>query len=73
MKTDTKGVKQYIQQEGETILAVAYDTPIPGYNTHNCNVLRLWRAIPTDVDSSIFLNHRKSISKSLIRVITQLH
>ena len=73
MKTDTKGGKQYIQQEGETILAVAYDTPIPGYNTHNCNVLRLWRAIPTDVDSSLFLNHRKSISKSLIKVITQLH
>ena len=32
----------------ETILAVAYDTPIPGYKTHNCNVLRLWKAIPTD-------------------------
>ena len=32
----------------ETFLAVAYDTPIPGYKTHNCNVLRLWKAIPRD-------------------------
>lgn len=40
---------QYEQVDGESILAVAYDTPIPGYNTHNCNVLRLWKAVPTDV------------------------
>ena len=40
---------QYIQEDGESILAIAYDTPIPGYETHNCNVLRLWKAIPTDV------------------------
>jgi len=36
----------------ETILAVAYDTPIPGYKTHNCNVLRLWKAIPRDLIGS---------------------
>ena len=36
-------------KDGESILAIAYDTPIPGYETHNCNVLRLWKAIPTDV------------------------
>ena len=32
----------------EKIVAIAYDTPIPGYKTHNCNVLRLWKAIPMD-------------------------
>ena len=27
---------------------MAYDTPIPGYNTYNTNNLRLWRARPTN-------------------------
>ena len=26
---------------------MAYDTPIPGYNTFNTNCLRLWSAVPT--------------------------
>lgn len=28
---------------------MAYDTPIPGYNTFNCNNLRLWSAKPSTV------------------------
>ena len=31
---------------GEVVLAQAYDTPIPGYNTFNCNCLRLWKSKP---------------------------
>ncbi len=31
----------------ETVQAMAYDTPIPGYNTFNTNNLRLWRACPS--------------------------
>lgn len=27
---------------------MAYDMPIPGYNTFNCNSLRLWRSRPTN-------------------------
>lgn len=31
---------------GEEIIAVAYDTPIPGWKSTNCNNLRLWSAKP---------------------------
>jgi len=27
---------------------MAYDTPVPGYNTFNANNLRLWRACPSE-------------------------
>jgi len=32
---------------GETVMAVAYDNPIPGFDTFNTNNIRLWRALPT--------------------------
>ena len=31
---------------GETVIAMAYDTPCPGFNTYNTNRLRLWRSRP---------------------------
>ena len=31
---------------GEEVIAVAYDTPIPGWQTSNTNNLRLWSAKP---------------------------
>lgn len=33
--------------KGETVKAMAYDTPVPGYNTFNTNCLRLWSAQPS--------------------------
>jgi starch phosphorylase len=33
---------------GETVIAMAYDTPIPGFNTYNTNRLRLWRSRPSN-------------------------
>ena len=33
---------------GEEILAVAYDTAVPGYQTYNCNTLRLWKSFPSE-------------------------
>ena len=33
-------------QGGEVVMAQAYDTPVPGYNTYNTNNLRLWRSRP---------------------------
>jgi starch phosphorylase len=33
-------------QAGETVLAVAYDTPIPGFDTHNTLNIRLWSSRP---------------------------
>lgn len=29
-----------------SLLAVAYDTPIPGFSTFNTNCLRMWKALP---------------------------
>jgi len=29
------------------VLAMAYDYPVPGFATNNCNSIRLWRAKPT--------------------------
>lgn len=31
----------------EIVKAIAYDTPVPGYNTFNTNCLRLWSALPS--------------------------
>ncbi|GJQ12651.1 hypothetical protein GpartN1_g4442.t1 [Galdieria partita] len=31
---------------GEVIQAVAFDVPVPGYDTYNTNNLRLWKALP---------------------------
>jgi len=39
----------------EKVMAVAYDVPIPGYDTLNTNSLRLWSAMPDqDIDLSKF-------------------
>ena len=32
---------------GEVVVAVAYDTPIPGYGTYNTNNMRLWSSKPS--------------------------
>ena len=32
---------------GQEVIAVAYDTAVPGFNTFNCNTLRLWKSYPS--------------------------
>jgi len=32
---------------GEIVVAVAYDTPVPGYGTYNANNMRLWSSKPS--------------------------
>jgi len=34
---------------GEVVQAVAFDVPVPGYDTYNTNNLRLWKAVPFKV------------------------
>ncbi len=36
-------------EPGETVLAVAFDTPVPGYETFNTLNIRLWSAKPSVV------------------------
>ena len=52
---DDEGTPRAEWRGGEIVLAKAYDTPIPGYNTFNTNNLRLWKSIPaTEFDFSSF-------------------
>ncbi len=39
---NTDGTIKYKWVGGEEVLAVAYDTPVPGYKNHTVNNLRLW-------------------------------
>ena len=41
------GKKRIVWEGGEEVLAVAYDTPIPGYRTFNTLNIRLWSAKPS--------------------------
>ncbi len=41
---ETPGRRQYEWVDGEEVLAMAFDTPIPGYRTDTVNNLRLWTA-----------------------------
>ena len=41
------GIERCAWEGGEIVEAMAYDIPIPGYNTFNTNNLRLWRACPS--------------------------
>ena len=48
-------------------LAVAYDTPIPGYGTKNCANIRLWSAKPVagfDLNSFNAGNYEASVHAS---------
>jgi starch phosphorylase len=40
------GEPKYSWEGGEIVLAVAYDTPVPGYKTVNTNNIRLWSSKP---------------------------
>ena len=49
LKDDWKdGHKVRSWQGGEEVVAVAYDTAVPGFNTFNCNTLRLWKSFPSN-------------------------
>ncbi|MBX7045416.1 MAG: glycogen/starch/alpha-glucan phosphorylase [Ignavibacteria bacterium] len=45
--TDEKGTKRYKWVNTDDVLALAYDTPIPGYKNETVNTLRLWQAKST--------------------------
>lgn len=45
-KYNDGGVERAHWEGGEIVVAQAYDTPIPGFNTFNTNNLRLWRSRP---------------------------
>ena len=44
MHSSDDGDIRYTWEQTSKVLAVAYDTPIPGYNNNVVNQLRLWKA-----------------------------
>ena len=43
---DVDGAQMFVWNAAEEVMAVAYDNPIPGFNTENTINLRLWSAKP---------------------------
>lgn len=79
-------VHQYVDEKGnlrnewvdtKNVLAVPYDTPIPGYCNSTVNALRLWHAKPTQEFDLEYFNsgdyikavERKSLSETITKVL----
>lgn len=61
---DEYGVTRHTWIPASSVQAIAYDVPIPGYGTENCNNIRLWRSKPTrifDLTSFNEGNYEKSV------------
>jgi glycogen phosphorylase len=55
--TDGTGVFRSEWVDAEEIMAMAYDSPIPGYRNHTVNTLRLWAAKATRDFNFDYFNH----------------
>lgn len=55
---------------GMECLAVAYDTPIPGYGTKNCANIRLWSAKPVQGFDLNSFNGKLLYSITLLEMVT---
>lgn len=52
---DEKGVRRFVWQDTQDVIAMAFDVPIAGYQNHTVNNLRLWKASPAkDFDFHLF-------------------
>lgn len=47
-KSNENGMEKCLWMPSETVVAVAYDTPVSGFDTFNTINLRLWRSRPTN-------------------------
>jgi glycogen phosphorylase len=47
-RRDADGRVHYAWEDTRDVLAMAYDTPVPGYGAHTVNTLRLWGAKATE-------------------------
>lgn len=48
VQTDEKGWQRHCWIATNNVLAVPFDTPIPGYRNNTVNTLRLWKAVATE-------------------------
>ena len=65
----TDGSVRYEWVDSEDVMAMAYDIPIPGFNTHTVNTLRLWSAKATrEFDLNFFNegNYIRAVEKKMM-------
>jgi len=62
---DGDGKPKYRWEPGQKVLAVAYDTPIPGYDTFNTLNIRLWSAQPSREFDLEYFNKTGDFFKSI--------
>ena len=55
--TDEKGALRFEWADTQMVMAMAYDTPIPGYNNNTVNNIRLWAAKSTREFNLEYFNH----------------
>ncbi|MFZ2312105.1 MAG: glycogen/starch/alpha-glucan phosphorylase, partial [Methylobacter sp.] len=48
MQTDASGRQRFCWVDTHDVLAVPFDTPVPGYQNGTVNSLRLWKAVATE-------------------------
>ncbi|OHD23775.1 MAG: glycogen phosphorylase [Spirochaetes bacterium GWB1_66_5] len=56
-RTDVDGVLRFLWADTQVIMAMAYDTPIPGYRNNTVNNMRLWAAKSTREFDLDYFNH----------------
>jgi starch phosphorylase len=56
-RTDGKGVLRFEWVDTQAVMAMAYDTPVPGYRNNTVNNLRLWAAKSTREFDLDYFNH----------------
>ncbi|HOS38703.1 MAG TPA: glycogen/starch/alpha-glucan phosphorylase [Spirochaetota bacterium] len=54
---DPSGAQRFEWTDGQMVMAMAYDTPIPGYNNNTVNNIRLWSAKSTREFNLEYFNH----------------
>ncbi|ABB31182.1 glycogen/starch/alpha-glucan phosphorylase [Geobacter metallireducens RCH3] len=68
-RKDTEGNTLFDWIDTEDVMAMAYDTPIPGYGTNTVNTMRLWTAKSTrEFDLSFFNegNYIRAVEKKML-------
>ena len=75
--TDREGAKRRKWVDAEEIVAIGYDTPVPGYRNNTVNNLRLWSAKASREFDLNYFNHgdyikavsEKSFSENITKVL----
>ncbi len=70
-KPDAFGREKTTWWGGEEIIAMAYDTPVPGYKTENVNTLRLWSSKATEEFNLEYFNTGDYMAACANKVVSE--